>query len=447
MKIKKQFVILISLIIATPIICILFVWLEYYIKSPNRYLIDGYKQVEEIEDYNRDYSDALKILSLIPKEVQSSLVDLDTEKIITNTIPEFKGLKKLNEIAEVITNTAKNYFYQVTSPKTEKNTVIITRIPRVKPKRMSNDLIKTLLVILSVCIATCIIAITILSKTIFRSIMNIKNATIKIANGNINETVLTKKDKKNDNEIMSILENIEKMRLSLCDAETRKSKFIMGVSHDLRTPVAIIKGYTEAITDEVITSKEDVNKALSLVQVKTTQLESMINELIDFTKLTSYELKEHFELYSVTELIRNFAKESKLSANVFKREIVCNIKLPKDISLPINKQLITRALENIFSNALKYTRDGDKIEIISYVESKAIILKISDTGVGISDQDLPHIFDLFYKSSTSREGQSMGIGLSVVKSVFDAHGWDVKVTSEKNKGTTFTINIPILYFR
>ena len=445
MKIKKQFTLLVSFIIAIPIICISFIFLQKYLDSTKRYLISGYKEVEELEKERPEYKDALNIiLDVIPHNVEYCLVETETFEIICTSIPELQDIKSMHNLWDILGLSSKDYFYQFTSPATNKNTILITRIPRIKPEPTTSEtIISTLLVVFSICIVICIIFIFIISKTIFNSIMKIKNETRKIASGNLDEAIITKGSLKKQNEIMSILESLEKMRQSLWEAENRKNKFIMGISHDLRTPVAIIKGYTEAISDNVISSKQDIDDALQLIRTKTEQLENMINDLISFTKLNNYELKEQLSPCSITKLIKTFAKESELSANVFNRNILCHIDLPDDILIPMNRQLILRAFENIFSNALRYTNDGDKIEISASVKGDFILLDIADSGVGIKEEDLPHIFDLFYKSSKSRQGKSMGIGLSVVKSIFDTHGWKISVASQKDEGTCFSVQIPI----
>ena len=290
--------------------------------------------------------------------------------------------------------------------------------------------------------STLIILILIISSTIFNSILLLEEKTQKIADGNLSETVISQNDSEKSNEITSILKSLEKMRNSLLDAQNRKNKFIMGISHDLRTPVAIIKGYSEAISDGIISEPDEIKTSIQLIETKTAQLDSMIDTLINFMKLNSSEIRENLITSSITELIQNFAKESQITANVFKRNIIININLPNDILIPLDKQLAYRAFQNLFSNALRYTKDGDEIEIKAYEENENIILKIRDTGVGISEEDLKHIFDLFYRATNSRREEGMGIGLSVVKSIIDTHGWDINVESVLNEGSTFIITIP-----
>ena len=110
--------------------------------------------------------------------------------------------------------------------------------------------------------------------------------------------------------------------------------------------------------------------------------------------------------------------------------------------------MIQRALENLFSNALRYTNENDAIEISAYQEKlsdnkEKILVKIKDYGIGIKKVDLEKIFDMFYRSSSSRREEGMGIGLATVMTIVKAHGWKISVDSELNKGSEFVIEIPI----
>lgn len=445
MSLRKQFKLLVIFIIAIPVICTTFLLVQNYLHSSKRYLLREYNSIENMEEENKEYADGIELLSLIPNSVEAALIAPDTSQIICTTIPELEGKSTLHQFWPILESTYKEYYYQFTSPKTVKETLLITRIPRKHEKLTGPEkIITTLLILFIIGMIVSIVSIFIISKTIFNSIIEIKNKTKEIANGDLSKEIIIEPSVKKQNEIMSILESLEIMRQTLCEAESRKSNFIMGISHDLRTPVAIIKGYTEAITDGVINTQDGIDDAINLIGTKTEQLQIMIDDLINFTKLNNYELKEQLTIESITDLINYFVKESKLSANVFKREIICDINLPENILIPLNKKLILRAFQNLFVNAIRYTNDGDTIYINAKRKNKNIIFEIKDTGIGINKKDLPRIFDLFYRSSSSRRENSMGIGLAVVKNVLDTHGWTISVSSTKNVGTSFKINIPVI---
>ena len=216
------------------------------------------------------------------------------------------------------------------------------------------------------------------------------------------------------------------------------------MSHDLRTPVSIIRGYTEAIKDGVITGKDDILNANELILTKITQLQGMINTLIDFMKFDSNEIKKNMELHSITRVINNFVNEAKLTGNVFNRIIEIKDELVKDdIFIFFDEQLIIRVLENLFNNALRYTKDNDIISFSSYIKDKTLFFSIKDTGIGIPKKDINNIFNLFFRGTNSRREEGIGIGLSVVKNIVDIHGWNISVESEPDKGSCFTIAIPI----
>ncbi|MDY4831911.1 MAG: HAMP domain-containing sensor histidine kinase, partial [Treponema sp.] len=267
-----------------------------------------------------------------------------------------------------------------------------------------------------------------------------------LADGNLSQSCLPTKSDVKKNEITSIQESLEKMRIALIEEQNRKQKFIMGMSHDLRTPIAIIRGYIEAINDGIVSSPDEIEKSLELIHIKSTQLEEMINTLINFMKMDSYEILKDIKEESITQIIKDFAKNSFVMANVFKRKIITNIDLPKDIVIEVNKMLVQRAFENLFSNAIRYTKDNDSIFLNAYIlqEKNEIIFEIKDTGIGIKKNDLNYIFDMFYRGTNSRREEGMGIGLSVVKNVINTYGWKINVSSEENKGTTFIIHIPFV---
>ena len=159
-------------------------------------------------------------------------------------------------------------------------------------------------------------------------------------------------------------------------------------------------------------------------------------------KMNANQLKEAHVPGSITTLIKNFAKEASVTAYVFKRNIITNIDLPVEIVVPLNEQLVLRAFENLFSNAIRYTKDNDEIQINSYIDEQYVYLEVKDTGIGIEEKDLAYIFDMFYRGTNSRKEGGMGIGLSVVKNIIDNHGWQISVSSKKDKGSCFTVTIP-----
>ena len=288
--------------------------------------------------------------------------------------------------------------------------------------------------------------ITYISRNIFTGLKKIEKTSGQLAEGNLDKPITTDNSILSKNEFSSIMNSLEKMRCELMEIQASKNRFITGISHDLRTPVAVIKGYSEAVMDNVISDKAEIQKTMELIEQKTTQLEEMIDTLLNYMKLNNTEIKEKLVKHSITKLIGDFAKYSEVTGKVFKRNVQSNIQLDKDIIIPLNEQLVHRSFENLLSNALRYTKENDLIEINAYTteknNKKTIILEIKDSGYGIDKKDLDYIFDIFYRGSNSRQEEGMGIGLAVVKSIVETHGWKISVASKKDEGTCFTIKIP-----
>jgi len=441
MKIRTQFAAVVALIVAIPLCCALYFPIYHYLTSPERLIINDKNLIPEIKESgisDSDVNSIAKFLHNMPQDIQTAVFS-STFDVIATDIPELENVEKLSYASFWDFVEQKEFIYQFMAMETESSGyVIVTRLPKTKKKQPIRST-SLLIIILFILVFICVLVIAFVSRTIFKSLELIEKQTQEIAHGNLNAVI--PQFSKNRNEITSITDSLEKMRLSLEDALDRRNRFIMGISHDLRTPVAIIKGYTEAISDGMV-KPEDMESTLSLISAKTSQLEEMINTLINFVKLDTDDFRDNLRPASITELINNFARDCCVTGTVFNKKVTSDIDIPDDIMVPLHPQLVTRCFENLFSNALRYTRDHDEIKIWAREYDNEIVLKIIDSGEGMSEEDLAHIFDLFYRGTGSRREEGMGIGLSVVKSIILIFNWKIDVKSELGKGSTFSITIP-----
>ena len=453
MKIKRQFIILSSLIISIPVLCSIFVIIHTYIHSPNRYLIKGSAKIERMDLpllSDKDIELLERSLKMLPEEVEAVLCHTADRKIIYSTMPDIKvgTYMDRNEIWNYASETSDKYFYQFSRLKSyDSNILLVTRlsIHRINSTPQTSLYLRILLLIITIAIIS-LILITAISRSIFHGLSTIQTSSSQLAEGKLDSPITNNSNPQEKNEFICILKSLETMRQELQEMQERKNHFIMGISHDLRTPVAVIKGYSEAIQDDVITEKEDIKKSIELIEQKATQLEGMIDTLINFMKLNSKEIKENLVKDSITKIINDFGKYAQITGTLFKRNVTVNISINEDIQVPLNIQLVQRSFENIFSNAIRYTRENDSIDISAYAKKtnnkNYLFLKIKDSGYGIDKKDMDYIFDLFYRGTTSRQEEGMGIGLAVVKNIMDTHGWEISVESQKGKGSCFTIKIP-----
>ena len=283
-----------------------------------------------------------------------------------------------------------------------------------------------------------------IARSITQSVLALDAATRRIAAGELERPV----EVRGSNEITSLASSLNAMRLALKDDLARRSRFIMGVTHDLKTPLALIKGYAEAIGDGMDDGAGTRERYVGIIGSKVDQLAGMIDDLIDFVKVDSGEWRERLELKPLAPFLRGLCRRLEADAVLLGRRAESSIELPEDLAVPFDERLITRAIENIVNNALRYTEPGGLVRVSARVErggdgGERVALEISDDGPGIGDGELPLIFDPFYRGSGSRREQGMGLGLSVVKGVVESHGWALSARSEPGRGSAFRIEAPL----
>jgi signal transduction histidine kinase len=280
-----------------------------------------------------------------------------------------------------------------------------------------------------------IIMSLVIARSITKSVMVLENATKRIAEGELDLAV----DARGSNEITSLTNSLNKMRNELKEEELRRYRFIMGITHDLKTPLTLIKGYAEAIEDGIT---EDTAGSTGIIAAKADQLEGMINDLIDFVRMDTGEWRSQLKQVNITAFLRDTAKAMTADAELLRHQFLPDIALPEDLTVPMDERMVLRALENLVNNAIRYTPNDTIIHMSAARKDNVVLLTISDNGPGIDKEDLPHIFEMFYRGTSSRREQGMGLGLSVVKWVTDSHGWTIAVSSEPGKGTCFSITVP-----
>jgi len=225
--------------------------------------------------------------------------------------------------------------------------------------------------------------------------------------------------------------------------ELSRSRVILGIIHDLKTPLALIKGYAEAIEDGVAEAPVSRSNAAEIIIEKAAQLEDMINDLINFARMETGEWREQLHEINITGFLKNFTRTLKADVELLHHEFISEISLPENLPVLMNEKLAQRALENLTGNAVRYSPEGSRIRFTAVLAGNAVELTISDNGPGIDKEALPHVFEMFYRGSPSRREQGMGLGLAVVKWVVDYHGWTVSASSEKDQGASFIITIPL----
>ncbi|WP_067868602.1 sensor histidine kinase [Neptuniibacter marinus] len=241
---------------------------------------------------------------------------------------------------------------------------------------------------------------------------------------------------------------IEQQFDQLKDADNSRRELIANVSHDLRTPLASTQGYLETllIKDKQLTQKERLHYLKTAIS-STGRLGLLIGDLFELSKLEAFNVAPKFETFSLAELVYDTLQELELELK--EKGIHYQVTTPNhNLNVHADISLIQRVFENLIRNAIAYTpQDGNivfQLEPQTTFTTKAIKISISDNGAGISQDDLPHIFERFYTNpDKSREAHnSTGLGLAIVKRILELHDSPIKVRSTLNQGTCFEFSLP-----
>jgi len=249
---------------------------------------------------------------------------------------------------------------------------------------------------------------------------------------------------KNDlGEIMgsvTVLEDISHLK----ELDKMKSEFIAMVAHELRAPIATVEQQLGVILNKMageVTGKQE--ELLSRAKERTKGVLTLINDLLDLSKIEAGKMVQYKEPLSLQEVIQRVVEGMKDEADA--KKIALDFSPPRQTSLiHADRNSMEGIFTNLISNAIKYTPDQGKVRIALGEESGFLKATVSDTGIGIKKEDLPRIFDRFYrvKSAETRQIIGTGLGLSIVKSIVDAHLGSISVESEVGKGTTFMLLFP-----
>ncbi len=237
---------------------------------------------------------------------------------------------------------------------------------------------------------------------------------------------------------------LDQSRKKLIEVDKLKNRFFANISHELRTPLTLLLAPLEKIRKEKnLHFDEETNDCLTIMYMNTLRLLKLINDLLDLVKLEEGKLEIKSTAINISFFIKGLI--SSIQGAINQKGLKFTSHIQEDISCVLADQdKLEKILLNLIFNAIKFTPKNGLVEIKILKKEETLLFKITDTGIGISEKDIPFIFDRFWQADTSmrRRYQGSGIGLSLVKELTEAHGGSISIDSQKNKGTTFTVKIP-----
>ncbi|MDD5434035.1 MAG: ATP-binding protein [Nitrospira sp.] len=242
-----------------------------------------------------------------------------------------------------------------------------------------------------------------------------------------------------DNELQPLAVSFNKMLGRIEEAFARQRQFLSDASHELRTPTSIIKSYCDVTLGKERTAA-DYRNALSKVGDSVNRMCDLINRILVISRLDTTTMQIRPARVNLNLILKDVIKL--LDATAANKETTINF-TEKSVIVNCDREAITEVLTNLTENAIKYNKQGGSINIDISEDNNWVITTVEDTGIGIPSEEIPKIFDRFYRVDTSR-GQTTGsgLGLAIVKGIIEAHGGKIEVESAVGKGSTFRVYLP-----
>ncbi|MFU2157615.1 sensor histidine kinase [Caldisericum sp. AR60] len=302
--------------------------------------------------------------------------------------------------------------------------------------RFLNTVRITILISGGISILLSILVALFISRYIIKPVVDMKDFARKISQGNFEARI----NKHNEDEIGELAESLNYMAFRLGEIEKLRTKLMQNVSHDLRTPLSSIKGYLEVLKDKNFTIEEK-QEAFNIIENEIERLEKMAKDLTNLSSADSKTLPLEFERVNLINILKSTFES--FSIKIKDKGLNPIIEIPdKPIFILGDSLKLKEIFSNLIDNAIKFTKSG-YIKITAIEEKDKVKVVVEDSGLGINEKDLPHIFERFYKGENNKDGnEGMGLGLSIVKEYVYAHNGEIYVESEIGKGTKFIIQFP-----
>ena len=246
----------------------------------------------------------------------------------------------------------------------------------------------------------------------------------------------------NTQEATQLAMSFNSMADQLKDLEATRQSFVANVSHELRSPLTSMKGFLEAMQDGTI-DRRDYDKYIDIVLSETRRMTLMVNDLLDLARIESGKTALRLEVFDINELIRRTLLT--FEARIYEKSMEIDVRFASEqFYVEADNTQIGQVLRNIIDNAIKYSPDHSRLRIATYAMKRDVFVSIADTGQGIPEEDVPHVFDRFYKvekAHTPTQQSGTGLGLSIVKRIIDQHGQTITLKSARGKGSTFTFTL------
>ena len=288
---------------------------------------------------------------------------------------------------------------------------------------------------------------SLLREFIERTLSGIENVETDLTIGNQNEiflqahgAVLKDMQEKSIGAVI-VLNDVTRLRR----LETVRKDFVANVSHELKTPITLIKGFVETLQQGALEKREEAERFLNIMSKQVERLNAIIEDLLSLSRLEQGSGKSaiSMEKTKVLQILESAIRDCE--SKLLEKKISIQLNCSNELEVFANSPLLNQAVLNLVDNALKYSEQGEKITVEAFVTGTEIVIEVQDWGCGIGSEHLPRLFERFYRIDQARSRQmgGTGLGLAIVKHIVQEHGGSVSVNSTLGKGSRFSIHLPI----
>ena len=270
-------------------------------------------------------------------------------------------------------------------------------------------------------------------RSINGSIKKLEEGTKRISSGDMDTPIVIH----GDDTFKSLAHSFDSMRKKVKEENERRMRFFMGVSHDLKTPLSSIMGYSEALIDGLAQDTQTQDRYLKIIHSKGKLLDRRITQLIQYIKLTDDSFRQSLTLRPLVPFLQDFSEIQQDDASLRGLVFLSEINLPKNVEVPFSQDLLTRALENLVQNSFLHGDSSKPVRMVCEQQNHEIHIKlINHYKTALSEVLMEHMYEPFYREDQSRKGEGFGLGLASVKSIVESHGWHIEGRSIPRDGTT-----------
>ena len=295
-----------------------------------------------------------------------------------------------------------------------------------------------MLAVIAVVSAACTIVDFVRRKiTVERPVNHILQATDDIAQGKFETRLTPRHSFARYDEFDYIMENLNMMAEELSKSEVLKTDFISNVSHEIKTPLAIIRSYASLMREPDLSAEKRVEYSDALVNA-TDRLNNLTTNILRLNKLENQRITSSKEVVRLDEMLAQSVLSFEEIIDRKNIQLKCNM---DEVAVETLSGYLEIVWNNLISNAVKFTPNGGRITVTLKQEGDCAVVRVADTGCGISSDTGRHIFDKFYQGDTSRANEGNGLGLALVKKVIDVLGGEISVESVVGQGSVFTVRL------